>query len=84
MKFMDVFFLKSDLKKEEIDYYEKYHLNFIKQSSKFLTENNISIKDLEKIKMKNVINVIILIHLKNLNLKLYKIIKKMMIMIIEQ
>ena len=47
MKFMDVFFLKSDLKKEEIDYYEKYHLNFIKQSSKFLTENNISIKDLE-------------------------------------
>ena len=47
MKFMDVFWYLSDLTKEERDYYDKYHLNFIKQSSKFLTESNISIKDLE-------------------------------------
>ena len=52
MEFIDVFWYLSDLNKEERDYYDKYHLNFIKQSSKFLTESNISNKDLENKKEK--------------------------------
>ena len=38
-KFMDVFWEQSDLTQQEKDYYNKYHLNFIKQSSKFLTNS---------------------------------------------
>ena len=52
LEFMDIFWEENDLTFEEKDYYNSYFLNYIRNASKFLTESNLTIKDLENQKEK--------------------------------
>ena len=52
LKFMDIFWEENDLTNEEKDYYNSYFLNYIRNTSEFLTKSNLSIKDLENRKEK--------------------------------
>ena len=46
-EFIDIFWNEDDLTMEEKDFYKKYHLNFIKQTTKFLSQPNISVEELK-------------------------------------
>ena len=46
-EFIDIFWNEDDLTMEEKDFYKKYHLNFIKQTTKFLSQPNISVEKLK-------------------------------------
>ena len=52
LKFMDIFWEEDDLTSGEKDYYNNYFLNYIRKTNTFLTESNLSIKDLENKKEK--------------------------------
>ena len=52
LKFMDIFWEENDLTTKEEEYYNNNFLNYIRKTNTFLTESNLSIKDLENQKEK--------------------------------
>ena len=52
LEFMDIFWDENTLTSEEKDYYNNHFIKYIRETNTFLTQSNLSIKDLENLKEK--------------------------------